>query len=107
MKNIKYFKYRDTNAFKKFLDVFKYKPEDVVGFSLDDTEYYRSNILKTYLVHFTDGEEKYFRVVYFKSFNEYRQSRLSFNGDKLLDWCVDADVIWYNTTYEGYLIHRS
>ena len=107
MKNIKYFKYKETSKFQKLLDSYGYKLEDVKGFSLDDTEYYRCNILKSYLIHFNDDEEVCFKVAYFKDFNEYRQSRLGFRNDKLLDWAQDADVVWYKDYYQGYLIRRS
>ena len=85
MKNIKYFKYKETSKFQKLLDSYGYKLEDVKGFSLDDTEYCHCNILKSYLIHFNDDEEVCFKVAYFKDFNEYRQSRLGFRNDKLLD----------------------
>ena len=95
MKNIKYFKYNNTAAFKDFLSAYGYHLENVKGFSFDEKEQYRGNILKVYLVHFDDGEYEYFKVVSFESFNEYHQSRLGFNGEKLLDWYQDADVRMY------------
>ena len=95
MKSIKYFKYLDTKQFNAFLAAYGYKLDDVKGFSFDEKKQYRGNILTIYNIHFNDGEYEYFKVVYFKSFNEYRQSCLGFNGDKLLDWWEDADVRRY------------
>ena len=95
MKSIKYFKYLNTKQFDAFLNAYGYILDDVKGFSFDEQKQYRGNILKEYCIHFKDGEYEYFKVVYFKSFNEYRQSCLGFNGDKLLDWYEDADVRQY------------
>ena len=95
MKNIKYFQYKNTYEFKKFLDAYEYRLWDVVGFSYAGKEQYRGNILKEYCIHFKDGEYEYFKIVYFKSFNERNQSRLGFNGDKLLSWYEDANVRKY------------
>ena len=95
MKNIKYFKYKDTYEFKKFLDAYDYRLWDVVGFSYAGKEQYHGNILKEYCIHFKDGEYEYFKIVYFKSFNERNQSRLGFKGDKLLSWYEDANVRKY------------
>ena len=95
MKNIKYFQYKNTYEFKKFLDAYEYRLWDVVGFSYAGKEQYRGNILKEYCIHFKDGEYEYFKIVYFKSFNERNQSRLGFNGDKLLEWYEDANVRKY------------
>ena len=85
MKSIKYFKYLDTKQFNAFLNAYGYKLDDVKGFSFDGKKQYHCNVLKIYCIHFIDGEREYFKVVYFKSFNEYRQSCLGFNGGKLLD----------------------
>ena len=84
MKNIKYFQYKNTDEFKKFLDAYEYRLWDVVGFSYAGKEQYHGNILKEYCIHFKDGEYEYFKIVYFKSFNERNQCRLGFNGDKVL-----------------------
>ena len=95
MKNIKFFIYKNTYEFKKFLDAYDYRLWDVVGFSYAGKEQYHGNILKEYCIHFKDGEYEYFKIVYFKSFNELNQSRLGFNGDKLLSWYEDANVRKY------------
>ena len=84
MKSIKYFKYKNKEKFERFLSSYDYKLEDVKGFVLVEKQQYRGNILKVYSIHFKDGEYEYFKVVYFKSFNEYHQSRLGFNGERLL-----------------------
>ena len=84
MKNIKLFKYRNTCNFMGFVTAYGYKLEDVIGFSVIGKKQYRGNVLKVYSIWFKDCEEEYFKVVNFKSFNEYHQSRLGFNGDKLL-----------------------
>ena len=92
MKNIKYFKYNNTSNFIGFVGAYDYRLEDVKGFSFDEQKQYRGNVLKWYKIHFKDGEYEYFKVVIFRSFNEYYQSKLGFNGNKLLDWYEDADV---------------
>ena len=97
MKSIKLFKYKDTCGFENFLNAYGYKFEDVKGFSPAERRQYRGNVLKIYNIRFNDGEYEYFKVVTFKSFNEYRQSRLGFNGDKLLDWFEDSYIRMYKT----------
>ena len=92
MKSIKYFKYRNKEKFNVFLNAYGYKLDNVVGFSVVDKKQYRGNILKTYFIHFDDGEKEYFKVVIFRSINEYYQSKLGFNGNKLLEWYDDANV---------------
>ena len=85
MKNIKCFKYINENNFNVFLNEYGYKLEDIKGFSFVGKKQYRCNILKIYFIHFNDGEKEYFKVAIFESFNEYRQSSLGFNGNKLLN----------------------
>ena len=85
MKSIKSFKYVNKKCFTYFLSYYCYTLEDVKGFSVAGKKQYRGNILKTYNVYFKDGEYEYFKVATFKNFNEYKQSSLGFNGDKLLD----------------------
>ena len=95
MKNIKFFKYVNTEKFNKFLDAYDYKPEDVKGFSYYGQEQRNGNVLKEWCIHFNDDERHYFTVVCFKDFNEYHQCRLGFRGEKLLDWWQDADIKFY------------
>ena len=95
MKNIKSFKYWYSYDFEKCLKDYGYTIDDVKGFSVSSIKRYKGNILKTYIVYIYDGESVYFSVAYFKSFNEYRQSALGFNGDKLLEWFEDANVRKY------------
>ena len=95
MKNIKYFIYKDTNAFERFLNAYGYRLENVKGFSFAGKKQCCGNILKIYNIRFNDGEYEYFKVVYFSSFNEYHQCRLGFNGEKLLDWWEDANIRKY------------
>ena len=83
MKNIKYFKYINTKQFNVFLSSYGYKLENVKGFSFVGKKQYHGNVLKLYFIHFNDGEKEYFKVVYFKSFNEYQQARLSFSCIRL------------------------
>ena len=92
MKSIKLFKYRNKEKFNLFLNAYGYKLDNVVGFSVVDKKQYHGNILKTYFIHFDDGEKEYFKVVIFRSINEYYQSKLGFNGNKLLEWYDDANV---------------
>ena len=95
MKSIKYFKYVSTKQFNAFLVAYSYKLDDVKGFSFDEQKQYCGNILKWYKIHFKNGEYEYFKVVIFKSFNEYHQVRLGFRGNKLFNWWEDADVRRY------------
>ena len=95
MKNIKYFKYKDTYEFKKFLDAYGYRLWGVKGFSYAGKKQYRYNVLKLYRITFNDGEYEYFKIVYFKSFNECKQSRLGFNGNKMLDLYQSANIVKY------------
>ena len=102
MKDIKYFKYKDTNAFEKFLSAYGYKIGNVKGFSYVGQKQYNGNVLKEYFIHFDDDEKEYFKVVYFKNFNEYNQARLGFSYEKLSCWYGSAWVIKYKTNYDGW-----
>ena len=102
MNNIKYFKYKKTNAFKRFLSAYGYKLNNVVGFSFVGKKQYHGNILKIYFIHFGDGEKEYFKVVCFKNFNEYNQARLNFSYMKLSNWYGGAWVVKYKTNYDGW-----
>ena len=104
MKNIKYFKYKNICKFEEFLSAYEYKLEDVKGFKFIEKKQYRGNILKLYFICLSDGEEICFTTVDFKDFNEYRQTRLGFNGDKLLGWYEDAAVRRYKTNDGNYVI---
>ena len=95
MKNIKLFKHISTNTFSEFVISYGYNLADVVGYSLVDKEQYHGNKLITYAIYFNDDEYEYFKVVYFKDFNEYKQTFLGFNGNKLLEWYENANLIWY------------
>ena len=92
MKSIKSFKYISVSTFSEFVMSYGYNLVDVVGFSVSDKEQYHNNTLITYTIYFSDHDNAYFKVVCFKDFNEYRQSRLGFNGEKLLNWYQDADA---------------
>ena len=94
MKSIKCFKYNNTRAFEYS---YGYRLENITGFKFIDKEQYRGNILKVYMIYFDDGDYEYFKVVCFKDFNEYRQSRLGFNGNKLSDWYENANIREYKT----------
>ena len=100
MKNIKYFKYWYSYEFEKCLADYGYSLDDVKGFNISSIKRYRGNILKTYKVYVYDGESVYFSVVYFKSFNEYNQSWLGFNGDKLLQWYQISAIKLYKLNDE-------
>ena len=95
MKSIKYFEYKNTFSFEKFLCDYGYWVENIKGFKFGWKEQYHGNILKVYMIYFNDGEYKLFRIVYFKSFNDYHQSRLGFNGNKLVMWYDSANVKKY------------
>ena len=95
MKSIKYFKYYNTKAFERFLGAYGYKLSDVKGFSFAGQKQHRYNVLKLYNIRFNDGEYEYFKVVFFKDFNEYQQARLSFSDIKLSGWYSSADIRKY------------
>ena len=95
MKNIKYFMYKDTYEFERFLNEFGYKLNDAVGFSVSGIQHYHGNVLKEYIIYINDGESIYFNVVCFKSFNECQQARLGFKGERLLNWYNDAAIREY------------
>ena len=95
MKNIKQFKYKNTYNFDRFLKDYGYKLEDVKGFNVSFKCWFKGNFLKTYIIYLKDNECLCFKVVYFKSLNESNQSRLGFNGETLLIWYQDANVVWY------------
>ena len=100
MKNIKYFKYVNTHNFETFLRVYGYTINDAIGFSANYKWCYHGNILKEYIIYLSDHDHIFFKVVWFKSFNEYRQSFLGFNGETLLEWYQNANIIWYKLANE-------
>ena len=104
MKEIKNFKYINTHIFSEYVDGYGYDLADAVGYSLFDKKQYRGNIFKTYVIYFNDHDHTYFKVVYFKSLNEYRQSVLGFCGNKLLRWFQNANIV---TCKDGKKIHIS
>ena len=85
MKNIKCFKYINENNFNVFLNEYGYTLDDVKGYNVSAIHHYRGNIFKSYIIYFKDDNLACFKVVYFKSLNEYQQSRLGFNGGTLLN----------------------
>ena len=95
MKSIKYFKYKNTFEFEKFLCNYHYWVENIKGFKYGWKEQYHGNILKVYLIYFNDNEYKLFRIVYFKSLNECEQARLGFIKNKLLMWYDSANIVKY------------
>ena len=96
MKSIKYFKYKNEKRFIYFLeDNGGCNLDGVKGFILSGKKQDRGNVLKTYCIYFNDGEREYFKVAIFKNFNEYRQSGLGFNGNKLLGLYQDSDIAIY------------
>ena len=104
MKNIKYFKYKNTSAFEYLLSSYDYKFEDVKGFKFIEQKQYQGNILKLYFICLKDGEEVCFTVADFKDVHEYYQSKLGFNGDKLLSWFEDAAVRRYRKSDGSYFV---
>ena len=95
MKSIKWFRYRNTYNFENLLSAYGYILDDVKGFKFVEKKQYHGNVLKLYFICLKDGEEICFTAVYFTDFNECRQSRLGFNGDKLLGWYRDAGIREY------------
>ena len=97
MKNIKLFKYKDSDKLKYLLSSYDYTLEDVKGFKFVEQKQYQGNVLKLYFICMKDGEEICFTVVIFKDFNEYHQARLGFSGDKLSSWFEDSNIREYKT----------
>ena len=95
MKSIKFFKYVNEKHFNVFLKEYGYSVDDVIGFSVSAIHHFHGNVFKSYIIYFKDGCLECFKVVYFKSFNEYLQSALGFNGDTLLSWYNDANIRKY------------
>ena len=95
MNNIKYFKYVNTKQFNVFLNEYGYSFKDIKGFKFVSETRYSGNILKAYFIYFNDGEYEYFKVAYFKDFNEYQQCRSGFKGDKLLNIYENANIRKY------------
>ena len=93
MKNIKHFKYKNTYEFNVFLKDYRYEIDDISGYSVGWNEYYNGNVLRVYIIYFNNGEYKLFRIVYFKSFNEYNQTYLGLNNNKLLSWYDSANIV--------------
>ena len=106
MKNINFFNYKNTSKFEEFLSEYGYKPADVRGFKFINQKQYKGNVLKLYFICLNDGEEVYFKAVDFKSFNEYRQTRLGFNDEKLLEWYEDSAARRYKTNDGSYVIEH-
>ena len=97
MKNIKCFKYKNIYMFEKCLNEYGYTISDAVGFSVNYKWCYHGNILKEYVIYLSDHDHVYFRTVDFKDFNECNQSRLGFNGNRLLSWYNSANVRRYKS----------
>ena len=95
MKNIKYFMYKNTREFEKFLNAYGYRLKDVIGFSFAGQKQYHYNVLKLYNIRFNDGEYEYFKVAFFKNIFECDKARLCVSGDKLSDWYKNANVRHY------------
>ena len=100
MKNIKSFKYWYSFEFDRFLKEYGYTIDDVKGFALSSILNYNGNVLKTYAVYAFDGRTIYFKIAYFKSFNEYNRCWLGVNGDKLLSWYKKAIIKLYKLNGE-------
>ena len=100
MNNIKSFKYWYSYEFERFLKNHGYTIDDVKGYNVSSVMRYRGNVLKTYVVYVYDGENVYFSVAYFKSFDEYNKAWLGFNGDKLLQWYKKAAIKQYKLNNE-------
>ena len=95
MKSIKYFQYKNTWEFERFLRACKRWLEDAVGFSVVGVERYRGNILKTYAIYLSDGAKLHFKVVFFKDFFACKRAPWGFEGNKLLEWYEGAAVKHY------------
>ena len=95
MRSIKHFKYVNKKNFEKFLDSYGYTLNDAVGYSFYDKQQYHGNIFTTYVIYLSDHDHIFFKVACFKNFNEYHQSRLGFNGERLLNWYQSANVKVY------------
>ena len=95
MKSIKYFQYKNTWEFERFLRSCKHRLKDAVGFSVFNVERYHGNILKTYIIYLYDDAKLYFKVVFFKNFFVCKKAPRGLEGNKLLEWYSAAAVRWY------------
>ena len=74
MKDIKYFKYVNTEHFNAFLKERGYSLNDVSSFKISMKFQRNGNILKIYSIYFKNNEVFSFWVINFKSFSEYQAS---------------------------------
>ena len=95
MKNINYFKYKNTYTFEKFLHKYGYNMDDIYGYSIGWKEQYDGNVLRVYIIYFNEGKYKRFSVLFLKDFNEYEQSSSGSKINKTLMWYDDADIVKY------------
>ena len=98
MKNVKYFKYKDTYNFNLFLKEHNYVIDDVKGFHLSVKRQCRSVMLKVYSFHFKNGGFGCFSVVTFKDYNHLLKTSLGLNGSNTLYWYQKADIKEYQIT---------
>lgn len=95
MKDIKYFKYKNTYSFERFLRDNGYSFDDINGYSTGWKEQYDGNVLRVYVIYFNIGKYKFFKVLYLKDFNEYKQISSSAKINKTLMWYDNANIAKY------------
>ena len=106
MKNIKSFKYKNTYSFERFLKGCGYNMDDVSGYNVGWKEQHHGNLLRVYIIYFNNGEYKLFRVLYFKSLNEYEQISSGSKINKTLMWYDSANIAKYKYN-DRYIIAKS
>ena len=100
MKSIKYFEYKNTYEFERFLSKRRCWLKDIKGFKFGWKKQYRGNFLKTYIICLKNDRILYFSIASFKSFFERNRAYLGVSGFKLFKWYEIADVVMYKVKDE-------
>lgn len=95
MKNIKHFKYKNTNSFGRFLREYGFNLTDVNGYSIGWNEKYDGNVLKVYIIYFNDGKYGRFSILFLKNIDEYKQISAGIKINKTISWFDAANIAKY------------
>ena len=107
MKNIKCFKYINENNFNIFLNEYGYKLGDVKGFSVADKKQCRNNVLKTYAVHFNDGEYEYFKIAIFRNPIHNNTIKLQIQLNFLIYFFINFTLLVIHIKFDFYPFYLS
>ncbi len=101
MKDIKYFKYKDTQHFNMFLKDCGYSLNDVSGFKISMKFQRNGNILKIYNIYVKYNEVFSFWVLNFKSFSEYWNSL--YESDNMFVWSKYSNLCTYKVNNKTFI----